>query len=123
MQEFALAQSSVALVGDSTLDFDELETSLGFGIGIILGNVARFAPGVEVLQKDGFRRKVDALGLVSNVKFVTYRSAIHETPDWGAQQTSTLQQSSDTTIAPRRGWRRLRAGLFDRYQSWKANSA
>lgn len=123
MQELLLARSAMALIGDSTIDFGTLETSLGLVMSLIMGRIVKFGPGVQALQEEGIKRKVDILRVVNSVRIVSARSAFNRTPDVDAQQTSPLQESSATTTAPRKRWRRLRSGLIDHYKSWKASSA
>lgn len=123
VQDLVLARSSVALVGDSTIDFDTLGNSLGFIMGIVMGRIVDFGPGVKALQEESIKRKVDVFRLANSARIVTFRGAFNETPDVNSQQTSRLQESSATTTAPRRRWRRLRGGLIDHHKGWKVSLA
>lgn len=123
VQELVLARSTVALVGDSTIDFDMLGDSLGFVRSIVMGRILDFGPGFELLQEEGIKRKVDVLMLTNSVRLVTLRGFFNKTPDTDIRETSQPQESSATTSAPRRRWRRLRGGLIDLYKGWKASSA
>lgn len=123
VQELVLARSSVALVGNSTIDFDTLGNSLLLLNTVVRGRIVDFGPGVKALQEEGIKRKVDVPRLGNSVRLVTLRSFFNETPDENDQQTSQLQESSATTTAPRRRWRRLRGDLIDHYKGWRASSA
>lgn len=122
VQELVLAQSTVALIGDSIIDFDKLENSVGLVMNMTMGRAVKFLPGVTTLQ-EGIKRKVDFSRLMNRFTLVTARRALDWTHGMDTQQTSPLQESSAITTAPRRSWRWLRGGLFDHYKGWKARSA
>lgn len=123
VQEFVLAQSTVALIGDSTIDFDTLENSIGLVMSIVMGRAIKLLPGVTALQEEGIKRKVDFSRLMNRITLVTVRGSFDWTPGMDTQQRSPLQESSATTTAPRRSWRWLRGGLVDHYKGWKASSS
>lgn len=122
VQELAMARSAVALIGDSTLDFDILWNSMGFMLGILPGRI-NLGPGIKVLIEESIKRNVDQMRLVNTIKLITIRGILSDTPDTEPQQTSPLQELPATTTAPRKGWRRRGAGLIDLYENWKAVSA
>lgn len=96
VQELLLSQSAVALVGDSMLDFDEIEVALKFMMGVFIGRPASFAPGVEVLRKDGIQRKIDFARLGENLQLVILRSDFNGTADMEAQN-SAWRPSAETS--------------------------
>lgn len=121
VQEIALAQSAVALIGDDTLDFNVLKDSLYFMMGIITNKSLNFGPGIRVLQNEAAERKVDALRIVNNARVAWCRGWLNETPNMKSQQGLL---SSVPTIAPRKGWRQHIVGFINRYyEMWKAVSA
>lgn len=123
VQELALAQSAVALVGDSTLDFDTLENFIGFIISVFSGNIHNSGPGIEALRKEGAERNIDIARLSNTANFIILRGVLHEIPDTEPLQTSPLREASATRNAQRKGWRRRGAGLIDRYKTWRTVSA
>lgn len=123
VQELVLAQSTVALVGDSTIDFDTLGNSLGFIRVLVTGRAVDFGPGVKALQEESIKRKVDVFRLTNSIRLVNFRGVFNETHDTDTQQSLQSQVSFFTTSAPRRRSRRLRDGLIDHYKGRKASSA
>lgn len=123
VQELVLARSSVALLGDSTIDLHTLANSLGLIMSIVMGRIVDFGPGITALQEESIKRKVDVFRLGNSYKIVTFRGIFNETLDTDTKQSSQSQESSATTSAPRRRWRRLRGGLIDHYEGRKASSA
>lgn len=86
--ELALAQSTVALVGDTTLDFDTLEKCVGFMMGVFSGNIHNLGPGIKALQKEleAAERNVDVTRLSNTARFIVLRGILNDTPDTEPQQ-------------------------------------
>lgn len=123
VQELTMAQSAVALIGDSTLDFDVLENSIGYMLGVLMSMFNNLGPGVKVLREESIKRNVDHARLINTARFISIRGVLSDTPDTELLQTWPLQELPATTTAQRKGWRRRGAGLIDCYKNWKAVSA
>lgn len=136
MQEFALGQSTVALVGNNTLDFNLLDDSLGGTMSIFGARLHNFGPGIRILQNKAIERKFDIPRLINNWSIIAICGYVHETTDMKAQKGSPLQELSTVTTTSRKGFatasvhrfhdystlrikRRHWIAFVDRHNTWK----
>lgn len=77
MQEVALAESTVACVGDRTLDIGVVEKLLEFILGVIAGQFNKLGPGVKVLQNEAIRHTVDTNRVLNNFKLIPLRGSLN----------------------------------------------
>lgn len=94
VQEIALAQSAVALVGDSALDFSVLQDSLGFMVGVVGIRTLDLGPGIRVLQNEADKRKIDAHRIVNNWTVASCWGWLNEDSDMKRQRGLPTQASS-----------------------------
>lgn len=102
VQEFVLAQSTVALIGDSTIDFDTLEKANDLVMSIFMGRAIKFLPGVTILQEEGIKRKVDFPRLMNRSNLVTARGQFDWTPGMDTQQRSPEIRDVLSSTSPSR---------------------